>query len=47
MVTPHVSSVPEIQRALDLLERECYGAEPLSEMEVDAAVAAFGRLLPA
>jgi transglutaminase-like putative cysteine protease len=43
----HASSVPEMQRALDLLERECYGAERLSEMEIDAAVAAFGRLLPA
>jgi transglutaminase-like putative cysteine protease len=41
------NSAPDIRRALDLLERECYGAEPLSEIEIDAAVGAFGRLLPA
>ena len=43
----HDSSTPEIQRALDLLERECYGAEPLSETEIDAAVTAFGSLVTA
>jgi transglutaminase-like putative cysteine protease len=45
-----VNPAPEIQRALDLLERECYGTQPLSESEIEAAVAAFaalGRLVPA
>jgi transglutaminase-like putative cysteine protease len=37
-------AAPQLRRALDLLERECYGAEPLSPDEVDAAVTAFSRL---
>lgn len=40
------TSTPQAVRALDLLERECYGADPLSAEEVAAAITAFTHPVP-
>jgi hypothetical protein len=39
-----VATADQVGMALDLLERECYGIEPLTEAETTAAVAAFDSL---
>lgn len=38
-------SATAMTRAIDLLERECYGIEPLTELETIAATDVFGQLL--
>ena len=38
-------SAQAMARAIDLLERECYGIEPLTEIETIAATDVFGQLL--
>ncbi len=41
---PDTAFTPEVTVALDLLERECYGVEPLAEADAAAAVAVFDSL---
>jgi hypothetical protein len=36
---------PAVAAAIDLLERECYGMEPLTERETIFAIDVFGQLL--
>lgn len=41
----YAASTPDVRRGLDLLERECYGAEPLTDEEIDAALTGLSRLV--